>query len=78
MTLEIPHQQNEKYNDREHAKAKVVPGGISTSPCGAGCHGSLDALFVTKCRCNIKLKETLLFSVFNKFEANDQGHEADP
>jgi hypothetical protein len=31
MTFEIPHQQNEEQDDREHAKAKVVPGCISAA-----------------------------------------------
>jgi hypothetical protein len=31
VTFEIPHQQNKKYDDREHAKAKVVSGSIRTA-----------------------------------------------
>jgi hypothetical protein len=31
VTFEVPHQQNQKHDDREHAKAKVVPSGIRTA-----------------------------------------------
>ena len=64
MALEIPHQQDKEENDSEHENGKVMAGGIRAAPCGAGCHGNLDAIFMTKCRCNMKLKETLPINIF--------------
>ena len=59
MALEIPKQQDQEEHNSEHEQTEVVTFSIRAAQWNTRCHAYLDAVFPTKLRVLIKLRETL-------------------